>query len=346
MGGLHLPRGIAKRRVLERTETLEVEFDVESPGLLIVVAAAGEWGEPGQLLPRTRAGARVPHRVELLAPGAVVAAERTSDAPESFLVHEVVESDVATGSWTARVTNLATTIQEFGFFVSYPGTHDLLVADFSADVFSELAELSLELHRGHQASSLTIETSKGPVTHYFTLHDMDYSCPWMPRVVAYFENVRSTSTRVSVPAGTHDPLLRYELAFADDGIEINGTIPLDLRDMRLTVDLPIIVRYHKAAQSKTLATIAYEEDDVDVDFSFEPRFGELVEWFPGFFPRWRRQIQRTVEDACRELLASYELRKLFSDLMHARVLEQIGADSKPVGVAAADGKLRISYYTF
>ena len=31
--------------------------------------------------------------------------------------------------------------------------------------------------------------------------------------------------------------------------------------------------------------------------------------------------------------------------MHARVLTHIGEDGKPVGVAAADGKLRFSYYT-
>jgi hypothetical protein len=150
---------------------------------------------------------------------------------------------------------------------------------------------------------------------------------------------------VSVPEDTPDPVFRYELGFDEEGLEINGTIPLNLKDIRLTVDLPIIVRYSKAAGSRTLSSVDYEQADVRATFSFDPRFQELVEWFPGFFPRWRRLIQRTVENACRELLATAELRKIFSEAMHARVLEEIGENARPVGVSAANGKLRISYYT-
>ena len=174
---------------------------------------------------------------------------------------------------------------------------------------------------------------------------MLYSCPWMPRIVAYFDKLQSTSVAVSVPEGTTDPLLRYELGFADDGIEIKGTIPLDLRRMLLTVDLPIVVGYHTGTSSRALSTVEYEETHMRVNFSFEPQFEELVEWFPGFFPRWRRLIQQTVEDACRELFAAREIRQVFSETMQACVIAQIGENAKPVGVVAAHGRLRFSYYT-
>ena len=333
--------------MLESTEKLDVRFDLECPGLIIVVAATGAWeDQPGQLLPRPREGERVPQKIELIPPGdGTAVAEWTAETPESHLVYDVPRASFTRGRWTARLTNLGTKTEDFGIFVSYPSTRELHSADLSSDVFAELAGVHLELHRGHLASSLEVKTSAGPVTHYFTVDDIEYSCPWTPRVVAYFENLQSTSVSVSVPKGTPDPLFRYELGFDDEGTEINGTIPLDLRNIRLTVDLPIIVRYHKLARSRTLSSIDYEEADIKVSFSFNPRFEELIEWLPGFFPMWRRSIQRTVEDACRELLATPELRRMFSDAMHARVLEQIGENAKPVGVAAANGKLRFSYYT-
>jgi hypothetical protein len=345
-GDLHLPRGIAERRTLGRAEILDIGFEMESPGLIIAVAAAGAWKEAGQLLPSPREGDHAPHKIELFPPGdGTTAAAEVSNAPESNLVHEVTHEGIVRGRWVARLTNLSSTSQDFGFFVSYPGTRELREADFSVDDFADLGRLHLELHRGHQASSMTFETSAGPVTHYFTVPDIEYSCPWMPRVMAYFENLRSTAVRVSIPAGTPDPLFRYEFDFDDNGTEIAGTLPLDLRNMRLTVDLPVIVRYFKGTQSRTLSAVGYEEADTKVHFSFEPRFQELVEWFPGFFATWRRLIQRTVENACRELLAAAEIRQMFSDVMHARVLERLGESAKPVGVSAADGKLRISYYT-
>jgi len=253
--------------------------------------------------------------------------------------------DGARGRWTARVTNLATHPEDFGLFVSFPSPRELSFVDVGADVFSDLGGLELDLRRGHQASSLSMATDAGPVTHYFTVSDIEYSCPWTPRVLVYFDDLRSTSVAVSLPPDTPDPVVRFELGFDEEGLELNGTIPLNLSDMRLTVDLPIIVRYFKASRSTTLAAIDYEETDVKATFSFEPRFEELVEWFPGFFPRWRRLIQRTVERACRELLATEDLRRMFSQAVEARVRAQIGENAKPVGVAPADGRLRISYYT-
>jgi hypothetical protein len=344
---LHLPEGKAERRMLASTQRLDIPFEVDTDGLIIVVAAAGSWNdEPGELLPTPREGVRVPHRIELIPPDGATPEASVSDGGETHLVHQLLEAGEGRGRWTARLTNLGTRIEEFGLFVSYPSRRELQQADIAPDVFADLATLRLELHRGHQASSLSMETAAGPVTHFFTVPDIEYSCPWTPRVLVYFDDLRSTSVAVSVPAGLPDPVLRYELGFDEAGLELNGTIPLNLSDMRLTLDLPIIVQYYRMARSTTLSAIDYEEADVRATFSFEPRFDEVVEWFPGFFPRWRRLIQRTVEKACRDLLASAELRKLFSESIQARVLEQLGANAKPVGVAPADGKLRISYYTF
>jgi hypothetical protein len=343
-GVLHLPKGTSERRMLECAERLNVPFDVDSSGLIILVAATGEWSGSDQLLPHPRPGQKAPHRIELVPPGdGAVAVERVSETAESNLVYEVPEG--VQGRWTARLTNLGTAPQEFGLFVSYPGPKELRTADLPADVFADLAALRLELQRGHQASSLTIETPAGPLTHYFTIDDIQYSCPWTPRVVAYFENLRSASTRLSVPEDDGDPRIRFELGFGDEGVEINGTIPLDLRNIQLTIDLPIVVRYHQAARSKSLSTLDYEEADVKATFSFEPQFEGLVEWFPGFFSTWRRLIQRAVEKACRNLLADYQLRTVLSETMEARLQEQLGEDARPVGVSAADGKLRFSYYT-
>jgi hypothetical protein len=345
---LHLPVGIAERRTLESGKALEVGFDVEATGLVILVAASGAWDDgPGALLPMPRDGDRVPHRLELVAPGGgdPVAAE-LSEEPECHLVHELTDGSGGLGRWTARLTNLASTPEEFGLFVSYPSARGLQYMDLPADAFSGLADLHLELRHGHQASSLTMATPAGPVTHYFTVGDIVYSCPWTPRVLVYFDDLRSTSVRVSVPTDHPDPVFRYELGFDEEGLELNGTIPLNLSDIRLTIDLPIIVRYLRASASPVLSTIDYEEADVRATFTFEPRFEELVEWFPGFFPRWRRLIQRTVESACRELLATGDVRRIFSEAMQARVLEHIGADARPVGVTAAGGRIRVAYYTY
>ena len=345
-GVLHLPMGVAERRVLDRAEILDVGFDVEASGLIIVVAAAGSWEEEG-LLPHPREGDHVPHKLELFPPGdGRVAAEELSDTPEAHLVHELAPGAYTPGRWVARLTNLCTHQETFGLYVSYPSPRELQTVDLAADAFADLAAIHLELRHGHQASGLTMKTAAGPVTHYFTVPDIEYSCPWTPRVLVYFDVLRSTTVSLSVPEDTPDPVLRYELGFDDEGIEINGTIPLNLSDIRLTVDLPIIVRYDKASASTMLTAIDYEAPDVRVTFAFEPRFDELVEWLPGFFPRWRRLIQRTVERACRELLATEELRRVFSEAIQARVEARIGADAKPVGVEAADGRLRISYYTY
>jgi hypothetical protein len=40
------------------------------------------------------------------------------------------------------------------------------------------------------------------------------------------------------------------------------------------------------------------------------------------------------------------MRRVFSDEIQAHVLRQIGENAQPVGVGTADGKLRVSYYTF
>lgn len=345
---LHLPMGIAERRTLDCAGILDIGFDVEATGLIIVVAASGAWDdEPGQLLPWPREGERAPHRIELFPPGdGTTAAVELSDTPESHVVYEITEENGGLGRWTARLTNLASHAEDFGLFVSYPSARELQFVDLPAEAFGDLAALHLELRHGHQASSLTMKTPAGPVTHYFTVADIVYSCPWTPRVLVYFDDLRSTSVEVSVPVDTPDPVFRYELGFDEEGLEINGTIPLNLSDIRLTVDLPIIVRYLKATGSRALSTVDYEEADVRATFSFEPRFEELVEWFPGFFPRWRRLIQRTVENACRELLSTGDVRRIVSEEMQARVLEHIGEDARPVGVTAANGKLRISYYTY
>jgi hypothetical protein len=271
-------------------------------------------------------------------------AERTTESAESTLVHEASASEFVPGRWTARLTNLGTKLQEFGLHVSYPSVRELQFADVATDAFPELARIRLEFQRGDLASRLEVETSAGPVTHFFTLEEIEYSCPWMPRVRGYFDDVRSTSVTLSIPEGSTDPIVRCEVGFEDEGLELNGTIPLDLRRMTLTLDLPVLVRSHKLAASKTPTTIEYDEAGVRASFTFEPAFDDLAEWLPGFFAMWRRSIQRTVEDACRELLATDELKKLFSKGMEARVLAHIGADAKPVGVTAADGKLRFSYY--
>jgi hypothetical protein len=335
----HLPKGVAERQLVECTKSLDISFDVSSPGLLIAVAATGVWTD-GEVLPRPREDERAPHTLELIPPdgGAAVS---TSESGESHLMVEVAGA----GRWTARVTNLATKATEFGLFVSYPGSRELEFADLGAEIFADLADLRLEFHPGHQASLLELTTSAGPVIHYFTVDAFEYTSPWMPRVRGALDDVESTAATVSIPAGTPEPLLRYELAFEDEGVEITGTVPLNLTNMRLTLDLPIIVRYHDVRHRGALASVDYEESDVRATFSFDPQFAELVEWFPGFFPRWRRLIQRTVEKACRELFAAYELRQLFSDAIERHVLERIGQDAKPVAVAAADGKLRVSYYT-
>jgi hypothetical protein len=343
---LYLPMGIAERRVLDRAETLDVAFDVEASGLIIVVAASGSWEEDG-LLPRPVDGDRVPHKLELFPPGdGVAAAEEVSETPEAHLVHELAPGAYARGKWVARLTNLCAREETFGLYVSYPSTRELQTVDLAADAFADLAAIHLELRHGHQASSLTMKTPAGPVTHYFTVPDIEYSCPWTPRVLVYFDALRSTSVGLSVPEDAPDPVIRYELGFDDEGIEINGTIPLNLSDIRLTIDLPIIVRYNKASGSTVLSAIDYEAPDVTVTFAFEPRFDELVEWLPGFFPRWRRLIQRTVERACRELLATEELRRVLSDAIQARVEAEIGENAKPVGVAPANGRLRVSYYRY
>jgi len=345
-GVLHLPAGIAERRVLKRGEALDVRFDVATPGLVIVVAAAGSWEDDG-LLPRPRDGDRVPHRLELFPPGdGNATAEEVSEAPEAHLVHELAPGAFTPGPWVARLTNLATRGETFGLYVSYPSERELQSVELAADAFAELAAIALELRHGHQSSSLTLNTPAGPMSHYFTVEDIEYSCPWTPRVLVYFDALRSTTVGLSVPEDTPDPVLRFELGFDDEGIEINGTIPLNLSDIRLTVDLPIIVRYNRASGSTTLSGIDYEPADVRATFAFEPMFDEIVEWLPGFFPRWRRLIQRTVEKACRDLLSSEEMRGVFSDALQARVLAEIGADARPVGVAPADGRLRVSYYTY
>jgi hypothetical protein len=339
-----LPKGCAQRRALESTESLDVPFELEAPGLIIVVAATGTWGATG-LLPRPHEDAHSPHRIELFPPGsAAPVAARKTEAAESTLVHEASASDFVPGRWTARLTNLGTRVEEFGLHVSYPSARELRFADIATDAFPELARIRLEFQRGNLASRLEIETSAGPVTHFFTLEEIEYSCPWMPRVRGYFDDVRSTSVALSIPEGSTDPIIRCEVAFEDEGLELNGTIPLDLRRMTLTLDLPVLVRYHKLAASKRPTTIEYDEAGVRASFTFEPAFEGLAEWLPGFFAMWRRSIQRTVEAACRELLASDELKQLFSKGMEARVLSRIGPDAKPVGVAAADGKLRFSYY--
>jgi len=338
-----LPRGKAERRLLPCEEALEIGFDVESSGLIIVVAATGAWEVQGQLLPRPQDGDCFPHKLELIPPGAAAREEITSRG-ESHIVYEPPPEGLARGRWTARLTNLATNPQEFGLFVSYPGTRELRVADLAADAFADLARLRLELRRGHDASSLAIETSADPVTHFFTVPDMEYSCPWIPRVLVYFDLLRSTTVTVSIPRDTPDPVLRYELAFDDEGVEIAGTIPLDLQQMRLTLDLPVVVQDYQADRSRGLSSVDYEAADIRAHFAFEPRFDGLVEWFPGFFPRWRRLIQRTVERASRELFAAPEVKKMLAEAMQERVLEQIGANARPVGVAPGDGRLRVSYY--
>jgi hypothetical protein len=344
---LHLPEGIAERHTLESAASAEIAFDVEADGLIIVVAAAGAWDDaPGELLPRPREGERVPHRLELIPPGSGTPAADTSEEGESHLVREVGAAPEGRGRWRVRLTNLGTQLEDFGLFVSFPSTRELRSIEVAADVFADLTGLKLALRRGHDASSLSMLTPIGPVTHYFTVPEIEYSCPWTPRVLVHFDDLESTSVEVTVVEGSPDPLVRCELRFDEDGLELNGTIPLNLSDMRLTVDLPIIVRYFSATRSTTLSSIDYEAADVRATFSFEPRFEELVEWFPGFFPRWRRLIQRTVENACRQLLESGELRRMFSEAIEGRVLARIGENAKPVGVEPAGGKLRISYYTF
>jgi hypothetical protein len=351
-GVLHLPEATAKRCTLESTETIDVAFDVVAPGLIILVAAAGDWSGDGHpLLPAPREG-RVPHRLELIPPDQTIpAASEVSELGEGTLVHEVPDAPAALGRWTARLTNLATHPEDFGLFVSFPSLRELQTVDFAAEDFVDLASMAIELRRGEQASRLSVDTPAGRVVHYFTTKDMEYSCPWTPRVLVYFRDLRSTSVTLTVSHELTEPVLRYELGFDEHGLELNGTVPLHLSDMRLTIDLPLIVRYFKAAEaverrSKELSTIAYDEEGIRVAFSFEPRFEELVEWFPGFFPRWRRLIRRTVEDACRELLASEDVRRVISNALEARVLERAGPHAEPVGVSVADGKLRVSYYEF
>jgi len=342
----HLPKGSAERRALECTERLDIAFDLGSPGLIILAAATGTWDEPGQLLPDPVDDAHAPHRIELIPPGSATAvAQRSTETPESNLVYEVPEAGFAAGRWTARLTSLGTQRADFGFYVSYPTARTIHFADLPPDVFAEIAHLRLEFQRGKLASRLELDTQAGPVVHYFTVDEIEYWCPWMPRVMAHVEDVRSSGVKLSVPEGTTDPVLRCELTFEDDGLEIQGTIPLDLRNMRLTLDLPILVRHSHLADSKSPSAVDYDPSGARVTFTCEPQFEGLVEWLPGFFPMWRRLIQRTVEDACRSLLATYEVRKLLSRAMEMRVSEQLGPASKPVGVVAADGRLRFSYYT-
>ena len=112
------------------------------------------------------------------------------------------------------------------------------------------------------------------------------------------------------------------------------------------MDLPIIVRYNKASSMTTLSTVDYEAADVRVDVRVRAAVRRARRVAAGFFPRWRRLIQRTVERACRELLATDELRRVFADAIQARVDAEIGENAKAVGVSPASGKLRVSYYTY
>src|SRR5262245_4207262 len=86
----HLPTGKAERRELGSTECLDVGFEVDSPGLIILAAATGAWGATWELLPRPLDAARAPHKLELFRPGGGAAVgQRSSEVPESNLVVEL-----------------------------------------------------------------------------------------------------------------------------------------------------------------------------------------------------------------------------------------------------------------
>ena len=339
----HLPKGSAERRALGTTESLDVRFDVDSPGLIIVAAATGAWGPSWELLPHPADDARAPHRIELLSPAGAAVEQRTTEAPESNLVYELSDG-FEPGRWTARLTNLGTSSREFGFYVSYPTARKLEYVDVAPTAFVELTTLRLEFGRGKDASRLEFGTAAGPVVHYFTVDEIHYRNPWMPRVVSHLENVRSADVTLSAPEG-RDPMLRCELGFADDGVEISGTLALDLRDMRLTLDLPILVRFPPLSESTASCTVEFDVAEARATFSCVPRFEGLTEWMPGFFQLWRRSIERAVEGATRQLLATPAVTTLLSHALEARVMAQIGPNSRPFGVAATDGNLRFSYYT-
>ena len=284
---MNIPEHIKGGRELVPGQYFDLTLPIGRPGRVTVIASA-----------RRRSltlAASAHYRVELFGPGASQPiASREIDGPGLLAILEH-EAKSGAGLWTARITNCNSQPVLVTLEATYPGIGDLqprtLPAHFLEAIASRLVvETAVHLQHGRNACSIEFSPSLGLRDFRFTVPALDrrVSPPLLPdiHIVEQITDIRSNSVRLRLlPGSVANPggTLRLEIGFEEDGPEIIGSFPINLRRMKLLIELDLGITDNRISYNNVRSTFDF---DVDIQplpvwmynplFDFRDRLQEAV----------------------------------------------------------------------
>jgi hypothetical protein len=300
----------------------DIPFAVAHPGLVVLAGSV-----PSDLSDHPRG----PHRLQLFRPG-VTSPVLTRDFPggSSYVTYSVPAAQAGSPqNWTARLTNLATSISyTFELVVLYPGTTEILTASLSRDLFASLANFRVHIARGVNASYIEFDTPIGPFIETFTVAD---ATAFWGAVRMYPVDINSASVELSFAAPNR---LHYLVSFEEQGREIGGTFAIQMANMRLAADLSLYVLGGKILVAP----------EVFPAFTFTSDVEGLPDGVVGMAVDYEGRIRTAVQNAAREQLRARV--GYFGNQLTRIVFETLPPGSTIVRTGVDDSShLRVHYYT-
>jgi len=335
-----LPVTESASRTLAPKETLEIQFPVANAGPIQLLASAGFDGI-FPLDPTAR-------RVDLFEPGvAQPVAFRTDPglAIATPLSHQVPQADAGLpGEWTARVTNLENTPQEFTLRVTYPGTTPLQTITVPAalvDAFvnSVVSQIRVHLTRGANQSFVDFPPNLNVQDVHFTIPDFVRTIDlllFQINIVEFVDDVNTNGLTFSLEnaaVGFANGFMRLVATFEEAGREIRGTFAAQLSDMKLTVDLGLTALAGRVSYGNVRTRFDTDVDLVGLpDFILDPIF------------QYSDQIRNLVENETRKAFDSAAIRQAITAAIASTIAPLLPANARIASVRVVNGALTLEFF--
>jgi hypothetical protein len=302
-------------------------------------------GRPGRVTVFAAARRRTQLLVQLFPPGAAQPAKVRESTGEGLLTVLEYEVRAGAGLWTARITNCNSHPAEVMLDVSYPGVHDLqaraLPAHYVEAIASRLiADTTVRLQHGRNACAVRFPAALGLREFRFTLPAMErtvYPALLPPvEVVERVTDIESRMPRLRLLPGSvanQGGYLRFELGFEEDGVELAGSFPIHLANMKLMVELDLGVAANRLSYS-----------NVRVSFDFDVDLQALPVWLYNPLFDFRDRLQEAVRSGVREAFADVETVEAVAAGMERALETVVGPGARVATVAMENGFVALGLY--
>lgn len=219
---------------------------------------------------------------------------------------------------------------------------DSIVEDL---VNSTIGQTRIHITRGVDASYIDYPENLDIPDEYFTIEDFEHTLYDLyitkSRIIQYPNDINSNNITFLLENATSkyiDGFIRLIIEFEESGTEILGTYSIEVRDMKLTIDLGLEVKDGR---------VSYYINHVRVNFSFDMDIenipGEILEWYVDLIVDYEDRLKKAVENKVQSVFNKETTQRAFSDAITGQITRYLGSNPQIISVRIEENQLTIFY---